>query len=125
MLAALAWWAAGLRPFTATIYAAIGVAIAAVMIAAFTIDPPRNALRMGLAPLGSRAVAPWATIAIAALILEGVGLVLGGRSRTVPTLSTVVDHALVSHGARAAICLAWLMVGFAPIARSLMAGLAP
>ena len=48
--------------------------------------------------------------------LEAVGLALGGRSAGVPTLSTVIDHALGRHGVRFVLFLGWLAVGWAPVA---------
>jgi hypothetical protein len=43
---------------------------------------------------------PWLLVALAAAGLEGLGLALGGRSKTVPTLSTMIDHALAWHALR-------------------------
>ena len=43
--------------------------------------------------------------------LEAVGLALGGRSADVPTLSTVVDHALGWHLTRLLLFVGWLLIG--------------
>ena len=50
--------------------------------------------------------------------LEGVGLTLRVGSAEVPTLSTVVDHALVRHGHRFVLCCGWLAVGWVPALRA-------
>jgi hypothetical protein len=52
-----------------------------------------------------------------AFALEVAGLALGGRSSAVPTLSTVVDHALAWHAVRFVLFLAWLALGWAPVVR--------
>jgi hypothetical protein len=44
--------------------------------------------------------------------LEIVALARGGRSATVPTLSTVVDHALAWHLARLLLFAGWLLIGW-------------
>jgi hypothetical protein len=56
-------------------------------------------------------ILPWATVVAVALGLEVAGLALGGRSRDVPTLSTTVDHLLVTHEGRCLLYLWWLWVG--------------
>lgn len=56
-------------------------------------------------------VAPWIALLTAAVALETVGLLLGGRSTSVPTLSTTVDHLLAVRWERCILCLAWLMSG--------------
>jgi hypothetical protein len=47
--------------------------------------------------------------------LEGLGLALGGRSKTVPTLSTVIDHALAWHALRLILFCGWLLIGSMPV----------
>jgi hypothetical protein len=56
-------------------------------------------------------VAPWTALLTAAVALEAVGLLLGGRSTNVPTLSTTVDHLLEVRWERCLLCLAWLFAG--------------
>lgn len=121
LLAAFAWEVTALRPFTEAAYLVVGATISAVVIAAFAIDPPSRGRRVELQPLSTRAIAPWVMLAATALILEAVGLALGGRSRVVPTLSTVVDRALVTHGVRFVLCLLWIAAVIVPIVRSLRA----
>jgi hypothetical protein len=56
-------------------------------------------------------VAPWIALLTAAVALEAVGLLLGGRSTNVPTLSTTVDHLLEVRWERCLLCSAWLFAG--------------
>jgi hypothetical protein len=62
-------------------------------------------------------VAPWIALLIAAVTLEVVGLSLGGRSTSVPTLSTAVDELLAVRWERFLICAAWLFAGALPLRR--------
>jgi DMSO reductase anchor subunit len=62
-------------------------------------------------------IAPWLLLLLAAVVLEVIGLALGGRSSTVPTLSTVVDHLLVRHVGRWLLYVTWMAVGTTPIWR--------
>lgn len=121
-VAAYGWWATGLRSFTAPAYLAVGLPVAVLTIAA-TVDPPGRPAREQ--PPGTtsgrrrrlRAVFPWALVLLLAAGLEGVALTLGGRSPAVPTLSTVVDHALGWHTARCVLFCGWLAAGSAPVRR--------
>jgi hypothetical protein len=61
-------------------------------------------------------VLPWAAVFVVALGLEIAGLALGGHSQDVPTLSTVLDHLLVTHWGRWLLYLWWLWVGARTIA---------
>ncbi|HXQ90687.1 MAG TPA: hypothetical protein VN768_03945 [Acidimicrobiales bacterium] len=123
-VAAYCWWSTGLRPFTVPAYAAVGLPVVALaVVAAATRGAWRRATH-GSAPgrtktpnLGLRRVLPWTVLLAAAAGLEGAGLALGGRSSSVPTLSTVVDHALAWHVVRFVMFAAWLAVGFAPTIR--------
>jgi len=56
-------------------------------------------------------LAPWIVLLTVAVALETVGLLLGGRSASVPTLSTTVDHLLAVRWERYLLCLAWLFAG--------------
>ncbi|MCQ4118126.1 hypothetical protein [Rhodococcus tibetensis] len=62
-------------------------------------------------------VLPWLILLVLAVGLEGVGLALGGRSTSVPTLSTVIDYALAWHPVRFVLFCGWLAVGGAPVVR--------
>jgi hypothetical protein len=62
-------------------------------------------------------VLPWLSLLALAVALEVVGLALGGRNKTVPTLSTTVDHLLVTREGRWLLYVAWLSVGIAPLLR--------
>jgi hypothetical protein len=60
---------------------------------------------------------PWLVVLGCAIALEIVGLALGGRSKSVPTLSTTVDHLLVTHWLRCLLFWAWLAVVALPLRR--------
>jgi hypothetical protein len=119
---AYGWWLGGLRPFTTTAYLAIGLPTALVAAALVV---PRN--RDDTARAGSdhgsptptgRELLPMATVILLGLGLEIAGLALGGRSSLVPTLSTVLDHALRWHLVRFLLILAWLALGVVLALRS-------
>lgn len=121
LVVAYTWWTTGLHPFTDTSYAAI--ALPAAFVAGLHLFAPpvrtNRETRLGAfrrAP-GLGGTAPIASVLLLAIGLEAAGLALGGRSVVVPTLSTVLDHALRWHGTRAAIFLAWLGVGLRPLFR--------
>ena len=117
-IAAYAWWATGLHPFTAGSYVAVGLPVAALVLVVLSKRPD------GSGRNGSSAVAegskielrtafPWVLLLVFAIGLEAWGLALGGRSTTVPTLSTVVDHAMAWHVERFVLFCGWLGVGWA------------
>jgi hypothetical protein len=68
--------------------------------------------------VGLRWVLPWLLVALVATGFEGLGLALGGRSATVPTMSTVIDHALAWHALRLVLFCGWLLIGSAPVIRT-------
>jgi hypothetical protein len=114
--AVCAWWATGTRPFTLSAYLAVGVPVVLVGAGALgqsasspvPTDPPT--LGGGLWD-----TSPWIVILALAVGLECAALALGGQSTDVPTLSTVVDHALGRHALRFLLFCGWLAVGFAPL----------
>lgn len=117
--AAYAWWATGVAPFTTTAYVAVGIPVAVVALTA-SLDPRRDdAMTAPRSPATGTfsAAVPWAVLGGVALVLELVALSLGGRSHTVPTLSTVVDHALSRHPMRFVLFSAWLAVAALPLVR--------
>lgn len=119
-----AWWASGVAPFTTVSYVALGVPVA-VMIASYSFFGgllPRRAAttryyRRRAEGTSMGTARPWMVIMAAALILESIGLVLGGRSASVPTLSTTVDHLLAHRSERWVLYVAWLVVGGWPVLR--------
>jgi len=122
--AAFAWWSTGLRPFTATVYVAIGIPVAALVL----VGPALRGVERRAAdvagrppapthPLGVRSIFPWITLLAVVAGLEGAGLALGGRSNGVPTLSTVADHALAWHGTRFVMFIVWLALAWVPTLR--------
>jgi hypothetical protein len=128
---AYAWWATGVRSFTAG--ASIAVAVPVVIVATVALGdllsrPPGNpaavstqAAREADQGRGRRHrhdAAPWLVLLLVTLILEGTALVLGGRSADVPTLSTVVDHGLRWHWLRLVLFCGWLCIGALPLVRA-------
>jgi hypothetical protein len=116
-VAAFGYWATGLRPFTLTCYFAVGIPIVVVgSVLAFAgrtpIEGPRH---LRAEPVRLRRVLPWLLVALATACLEGWGLALGGRSSAVPTLSTVLDHALTWHALRLVLFCGWLVLGSVPL----------
>lgn len=122
------WWATGVPPFTGRAYVAVG--IPAVLLLAVGIadslsgpteehDPNRGpGTGPGRGPLQLRRSFPWLLLFVVAVGLEATGLALGGRSETVPTLSTVVDHALAWHVVRFVLFCSWIAVGWSPLVRA-------
>jgi hypothetical protein len=110
-----AWWVSGLRPFTMTCY--VLVCLPTVLVACVVIARPRG----GAPPIKPRQALPWLLLLAIAVVLEGAGLALGGRSASVPTLSTVIDHALAWHALRMLLYLAWLAIAV-PLLRDVPAG---
>jgi hypothetical protein len=120
---AYAWWATGLQPFTTSAYVAVGLPVAGLAVVAVVGRPGSRFAggaavdARGVGRLQLRSTFPWVVLLLLAVGLEVAGLALGGRSAEVPTLSTVIDHALGWHGVRLALFLGWLAVGWAPVAR--------
>ncbi len=126
LVALYTWWATSVAPFTAVSYIAVSVPVLALVITYGAI----GGLSFGVGGVGAstyyreragspsvRGVLPWVAILVAALALEGAGLALGGRSRSVPTLSTTIDHVLVWHGGRVVLFVVWLAAGWVPVYR--------
>jgi hypothetical protein len=124
-LAAYAWWATGVAPFTGRAYIVVGIPVAAVAVGAALdrrgdgspILSPNQPRPSGPGAAALDAALPWALLGAVALALELVALALGGRSNAVPTLSTVVDHALSRHPVRFVLFCAWLAVAGVPLLR--------
>ena len=114
-VAAYSWWATGLPPFTTTAYVAVVLPVAALAVAAVLVPTRPRSFRSAGRP--RYAALPWVGLLVVAIALEAAGLALGGRSRTVPTLSTVVDHALAWQGVRFVLFVAWLALGWTPVVR--------
>jgi len=121
---AYAWIATGVAPFTATAYLLVGVPsfAALTLYARLGAFSPRqqNLDRLYLESAGHPTigrVAPWLAVLAGTVVLEAVGLALGGRSKYVPTLSTAMDHLLVAHWGRGALYALWLVAGAWPLRR--------
>jgi hypothetical protein len=117
-LAGYAWVVAGVAPFSSPSYVLVAIP-SVVMVLAYIalggLSPHHDAVsayyqrETGDASLST--VAPWIAVLIIAVVLEVIGLSLGGRSSSIPTLSTTVDHLLRFHWERFLMCWAWLTVG--------------
>lgn len=121
---AYAWWLTALAPFTWLSYTLIAAPVLAAigLYTALGVYSPRRRdiaayyrSRTRNASLSS--VTPWLVLLLGVVILETIALALGGRSKDVPTLSTAVDHLLVTHEGRALLFVAWLLVGVVPLWR--------
>jgi hypothetical protein len=118
-VAAYAWWATGVTPFTRAAYVAVGIPVALVAVGTAVgarRDASMSVTRSPATGTSVGAALPWAALGGLALTLELVALALGGRSHTVPTLSTVVDHALSRHPVRFVLFSAWLALAGVPLA---------
>jgi hypothetical protein len=118
-----AWWATGLRPFTRSADVAIAIPVFLLAVAAWGKTPRSSGgasrfIRKGAVGSPSRYGAlPWIALGLLAVALEVLGLALGGRSRVVPTLSTVADQALAWHVSRWVVFILWLAAGAWPVRR--------
>jgi hypothetical protein len=118
VIVAYSWWAAGVHPFTALSYELVAIPslLAVTGLAAMGAFSRRrvditNYCRLRASNVSLSSIAPWLVVLLCAVVLEGVGLALGGRSQSVPTLSTTVDHLLVTRLERSVLYVAWLLVG--------------
>lgn len=114
LVLAYCWWASGTHPFTTVAYLAVG--LPAVLIGGSLLRRPLRSPR----PHPASAAVEIRLGGVVALLLVGIcleiaGLALGGRSPALPTLSTVLDHALIWHGTRFACFVAWLALGAGPL----------
>ena len=116
---AYSWWATEMKSFSMPSYlvvAAPGLVLVVAYGTAGGLAPGRGEVsehyrrRAGEWP--RLAMAPWFAILAAAVGLEAAGLALGGRSPTLPTLSTAIDRLLVTHLGKAAVFALWLSVGW-------------
>src|SRR5580692_5091504 len=98
VLTGYAWVSAGAAPFTALSYVLVAIPCVAFVLVFVLLGGLSRGRRgyyqrkAGNATIST--VAPWIVLLTAAIVLEVVGLLLGGRSPSVPTLSTAVDHLL-------------------------------
>ena len=122
VLIGYAWWTACVAPFSTISYVLVALPSVAIVLAYIAIgglSPNHPEIRTyyqrntGDASLST--VAPWIAILSAAIVLEVVGLLLGGHSISVPTLSTTVDHLLAQRWERCLLCSAWLLTGVIPL----------
>jgi hypothetical protein len=112
-----AWGVTGLSPFTIAAYTAVGLPVVALVavVVGCSFGLGHSTVKPGPATL--RSVFPWLVLTALGIGLEALGLVLGGRSVGVPTLSTVVDHTLAWHGLRFVLFCGWLAIGWVPALR--------
>jgi hypothetical protein len=117
------WFATGLAPFSDAAYVALSLPVVSALLlygsfGGFSTSPFVTSYYRSRG--SSMRALPWVVVFAAALSLEIAGLALGGRSKDVPTLSTTLDHLLVTHAGRCLLYLWWLWVGaraITPLAR--------
>jgi hypothetical protein len=110
-----AWFATGLAPFSDAAYVALIVPAATALLVYSALGgfsaSPGGISSYYRARGASARLLPWTAVFAVALGLEIAGLALGGRSQDVPTLSTTIDHLLVTHWGRWLLYLWWLWIG--------------
>ena len=123
-MAIYAWVTAGVPPFSALSYVLIAIPSVAFVVAYARMgglsrdnDAVSSYYQQRSDTTTFSNVAPWTALLVAAIVLELIGLCLGGRSASVPTLSTTVDHLLARRWERSTLCFAWLLAGAVPLLR--------
>lgn len=119
-----AWFAASVTPFSVAAYAVLAGPSATALVLYGVLggfSPSRvdvtSYYRKRSSSVSLAPVAPWLVVALGALALESIALALGGRSASVPTLSTTIDHVLTVRAGRFALYAIWLAVGANPLRR--------
>src|SRR5271155_2269100 len=122
ILAGYAWVVPRAPPFSTPSYVLVAIPSVVIVLAYVALgglslhrDAVNAHYRRQSRDASLSTVAPWITVLLAALVLEVIVLSLGGRSPSVPTLSTTVDHLLRFEWERCLICLAWLLLGVTPL----------
>lgn len=104
MVAAYAWWVAGVEPFTApALVAVVGGGVAAMLVGA-------RYLRQPASPADRRGIVVWVVLLALLAGWELAAYVQHPRADH-PTLSSLLDPVLDSHTARAVALLLWLVAG--------------
>jgi hypothetical protein len=124
LVIAYAGFASGVKPFTTLAYVLVALPSLAIVVMYSVqrgLTPSRDDVRNYYVARSNDAsltnVVPWLSLFALAVALEVVGLALGGRNKTVPTLSTTVDHLLVTREGRWLLYVLWLSVGIGPLLR--------
>ena len=124
LVIAYAAFASGTTPFHSLAYVLVAIPALAVLITFFMLGglssrrEDVDAYYLKRSDHASLAnVLPWLSLLVLAVALEVVGLALGGRNNTVPTLSTTVDHLLATREGRWLLYATWLSVGITPLWR--------
>ena len=121
---AYGWWDTGVLPFTTSSYLLIAVpnvfVFGAYVAKGGLLRPSSTSAELEGDGKDAtlRHPSAWWTLMVLAIILEVLGLALGGRSTIVPTLRTTFDRLLVNHFERELVFLAWLAVGLSPLMRN-------
>ncbi len=117
-----AWISTGLKPFSPASYISVVIPViilATIFVTSAALSPSqikaRDYYRQQAGDFSTKTVLPWVIIFLCGIGLEAIGLVLGGRSVVVPTLSTMIDYLLITHIGRFILFLIWLEVGWMPV----------
>jgi hypothetical protein len=114
--AVYSWGAAGIRPFTAPMDAAVGVPAALMAVLGWQLWSRRRRSAPGVAAPSRREGVPWAVLIGLLAVLEGVDYLSSPRAAH-PTLSSIADGAMNTHAGRAVLIAAWLLLGWAMFLR--------
>lgn len=124
LVVAYAGFASGVKPFTTPAYVLVALPSLVVLVMYSVmggLTPGRDDVRnyyVGRSDGATLAnVFPWLSLFVLAVAIEVIGLTLGGRNKKVPTLSTTVDHLLVTREGRWLLYATWLSVGLAALLR--------
>jgi hypothetical protein len=115
-IAAYCWLAAGLRPFTAPIDAAVALPSALVAALAWRSSVSGPSVAVGQVAPTWRQAAPWAALVGLLAALE-LAAYLSSPRRDHPTLSSVADTVMGTHLGRAALFAGWLGLGWVMFSR--------
>jgi hypothetical protein len=110
-IAVYCWLAAGLRPFTAPIDAAVAFPSALAAVLAWRSSVWESSAAVGRVAPNWRQTTPWAALLGLLAALEAAAYFSSPR-RDHPTLSSMADAVMGTHWGRAALFAGWLLLGW-------------
>lgn len=117
-----AWITTGVVPFSTLSYVLVAIPCAAFVVVYISLggmSPARSDISAyylrDAEKTSLSTMAPWIALLMATIVLEVIGLILGGHSSGVPTLSTTVDHLLARHWERFLLCMVWFFAASVPL----------